>query len=102
MHQGMTAVLATGQTLSRSLSLVLLAEAAAYIGQVEEGLRLLTDALAAFEVSSRGDMLTEAYRLQGELMLYKASQNRPAPKPASSGPWLWPDASKPNPRVATV
>jgi predicted ATPase len=71
MHQGMTAVLATGQTLSRSLSLVLLAEAAAYIGQVEEGLRLLTDALAAFEVSSRGDMLTEAYRLQGELMLWQ-------------------------------
>jgi predicted ATPase len=69
LRQGMTAVLATGQTLSRSLSLVLLAEAAAYAGRVEEGLRLLAEALAAFETTGRGDMLAEAYRLQGELHL---------------------------------
>jgi class 3 adenylate cyclase/predicted ATPase len=73
MHQGMTAVLATGQTLSRSLSLVLLAEAVGHIGQVEEALRLLAEALAAFEASSRGDMLAEAYRLQGELLLRQAT-----------------------------
>jgi class 3 adenylate cyclase/predicted ATPase len=68
MHQGLAAVLATGQTLSRPLCLVLLAEAAGHVGQVEEGLRLVTEALAAFEASGRGDMLTEAYRLQGELL----------------------------------
>jgi predicted ATPase len=72
MQQGMTAVLATGHTLSRPLCLILLAEAAGHAGQVEEGLRLLAEALAAFEASGRGDMLAEAYRLQGELLLRQA------------------------------
>jgi predicted ATPase len=35
-------------------------------------LRLLAEALAAFEASGRGDMLAEAYRLQGELLLRQA------------------------------
>jgi hypothetical protein len=47
----------------------LLAEAAGHVGQVEEGLHLLAEALAAFETSGRGDMLAEAYRLQGGLLL---------------------------------
>ena len=64
--------MATGQTLSRPLCLVLLAEAAGHAGQVEEGLRLLAEALAAFEASGRGDLLAEAYRLQGELLLHQA------------------------------
>jgi predicted ATPase len=72
MHQGMTAILATGQALSRPLCLVLLAEAAGHVGQVEEGLRLLAEALTAFEASGRGDLLTEAYRLQGEFLLCHA------------------------------
>ena len=38
-------------------------------GQVADGLRLLAEALAIFETSGRGDMLAEAYRLQGELLL---------------------------------
>ena len=70
---GMAAVLATGQELNRPLCLVLLAEAAGHVGQVEEGLRLLTEALAAFEASGRGDLLAEAYRLQGELLLRQAT-----------------------------
>jgi class 3 adenylate cyclase/predicted ATPase len=68
LRQGMEAVLATGQTLSRPLFLLLLAEAAEHTGQVEAGRRLLAEALAAFEASGRGDMLTEAYRLQGGLL----------------------------------
>ena len=71
MHQGMAAVLATGQRCHGRL-LVLLAEAAGYAGQVEEGLRLLAEALTAFEASGRGDLLAEAYRLQGELLLRQA------------------------------
>jgi predicted ATPase len=51
MHQGMAAILATGQALSRPLCLVLLAEAAGHAGRAEEGLRLLAEALAAFEDS---------------------------------------------------
>jgi predicted ATPase/class 3 adenylate cyclase len=72
LRQGLAAVLATGQTLTRPFWLVLLAEAARHAGQVTEGLRLLTEALAAFEASGRGDLLTEAYRLQGELLLRQA------------------------------
>jgi len=69
LHQGMAAVLATGQTLTQPLHLVLLAEAAGHAGQVEEGLHLLDEALAACEASGRADVLAEAYRLQGALLL---------------------------------
>ena len=40
-----------------------------------EGLRLLTEALAVLEASRRGDLLAEVYRLQGELLLRRASPN---------------------------
>jgi DNA-binding winged helix-turn-helix (wHTH) protein/tetratricopeptide (TPR) repeat protein len=73
MHQGMAMVLATGQMLAQSFCLVLLAEATGHVGQEEEGLRLLTEALAVLEASGRGDLLAEAYRLQGELLLRQAS-----------------------------
>jgi predicted ATPase len=69
MHQGLAAVLATGHTVARPYCLVLLAEAAGHAGQVVEGLRLLAEGLTACEASGRGDMLVEAYRLQGELLL---------------------------------
>src|SRR5262249_57920875 len=72
IREGMTAVLATGQTLARPFCLVLLAEAAGHAGQVEEGLGLLAEALMAFEASGRGDLLAEAYRLQGTLLLSQA------------------------------
>jgi class 3 adenylate cyclase/predicted ATPase len=79
MHQGMAAIMAIGQALSRPPRLALLAEAAGHAGQVAEGLRLLAKALAAFEASGRGDMLTEAHRLQGELLL-----RQPAPDAAQA------------------
>jgi predicted ATPase len=69
MRQGMAAVWGTGQTVARSFGLVLLAEAAGHAGQVAEGLRLLAEALMALEASGRGDLLAEAHRLQGELLL---------------------------------
>jgi predicted ATPase len=56
----------------RPLFLILFAEAAGHAGQVEEGLRLLTEALAVLEASGRGDVLAEAYRLQGALLLRQA------------------------------
>jgi predicted ATPase len=72
IRQGMPAVLATGQELARPLCLVLLAEAAGHAGQINEGLRLLAEALMALEASGRGDLLAEAYRLQGEFLLRQA------------------------------
>jgi adenylate cyclase len=69
MRQGLDAILATGQRLSQPYCLVLLAEAAGHTGQIAEGLHLLAEALAAFEARGRGDLLAEAYRIQGELLL---------------------------------
>jgi predicted ATPase len=77
MHQGLAAVLATGQTLSQPLHLALLAEAVGHTGQIEEGRRLVTEALAALEASGRGDLLAEAYRLQGEFLLRQAVPDAP-------------------------
>ncbi len=72
MYEGLATVLATGQTLSQPLCLLLLAETAGYVGRMEEGRRLLGEALAAFTASGRGDLLTEAYRLQGPFLLHQA------------------------------
>ena len=54
LRQGLAAVLATGQTLSQI------------------GLILLAEACMALEASARGDLLAEAQRLQGELLLRQA------------------------------
>ena len=72
LRQGMAAILAAGHESAHSLCLLLLAEAIGHAGQVEDGLDLLTEALTAFETSQRGDMLTEAHRFRGELMLRQA------------------------------
>ncbi len=72
MHQGLAGLLATGQTLAQPFCLARMAEAAGYAGHIDEGLHLLTEALATFEASGRRDMLTEAYRLKGELVLRQA------------------------------
>jgi predicted ATPase len=72
MQTGMAAVLATGQILSQAHCLVLLSEAAGHVGQNEEGLQLLCEALKAFEATGRGELLAETYRLQGEFLLRQA------------------------------
>jgi predicted ATPase len=72
LHQGLAAVVATGQELTRPLCLVLLAEALGQVGQVAAGLRLLAEARTVLEASRRGDLLAEAYRLQGEFLLRQA------------------------------
>jgi predicted ATPase len=72
IRQGLPAVWTTGPTLAQSLSLVRFAEAAGHAGEVKAGLRLLAEALAVFTANEQGDMLAEAYRLQGELLLRQA------------------------------
>jgi predicted ATPase len=69
MQQGLADILATGQALAQPFCLVRMAEAIGYTGDFDQGLQLLAEAMAAFEASGRGDMLTEAYRLQGEFLL---------------------------------
>jgi predicted ATPase len=77
IQQGLAAIVATGQTLTRPRCLGLLAEAAGHVGQVEEGLRLLGEALTAFEANGHGDLLAEVYRIQGELLLRQAIPDVP-------------------------
>ena len=62
-----------GKSWQASALSVLLAEAAGHVGQVEEGLRLLAEALTALEASGQGDLLAEAYRLQGTMLLHQAA-----------------------------
>jgi DNA-binding winged helix-turn-helix (wHTH) protein/predicted ATPase len=69
MRQGLTAVVAVGQTVSRPLCLVLLAEATEHVGHHAEALRLLGEVLVALDSSGRGDLLAETYRLHGEFLL---------------------------------
>jgi predicted ATPase len=72
LREGMVAVLATGQALFQPLHLLLMAEAAGHTGQVEEGLRVLAEALTMMEATGQGDMLAEMYRLHGTLLLRQA------------------------------
>ena len=51
LHQGLAAIVATGQEWSRPSGLFLLAEALGHTGQIAEVLRVLADALTAFAVS---------------------------------------------------
>ena len=69
LHQGLVAIRATGAEQWGLLFLVVLAEAAGHAGQVEEGLHLLVEALTMLEASGQGDLLAEAYRLQGTFLL---------------------------------
>ena len=41
-------------------------------GQVEDGLCLLAEAVTGLEANGQGDLLAEAYRLQGALLLRQA------------------------------
>ena len=69
MQQGLVAWRATGAETLRPYFLALLAEASAKVGQVEEGLTLLAEALAVTNEKGERRWEAELYRLQGELLL---------------------------------
>ena len=74
IHQGLAAMRATGVELGRPHWLALLAEAYGHVGQTQEGLKVLSEALAT--VHSRAGRWWEAelYRLKGELLLQSGVQ----------------------------
>ncbi len=74
IRQGLAAVLATGQTLARPFCLVRAGRGGSAGGPDRGGATPLAEALAAFETSGRGDLLAEAYRLQGVLLLHQAGR----------------------------
>ena len=71
MRQGINAIQLTGAELSLSYILAHIAEAYGKVGQAEEGLSLLTEALARLEQTSERWWEAELWRLKGELLLQK-------------------------------
>jgi predicted ATPase len=68
MREGSTNALATGAALLRVTFFTVLADAYGKMGQIDEGLCLLTEALAAVEEGGQRPHEAELYRLQGELL----------------------------------
>ena len=73
MREGLAAYQATGTELMRPHFLALLAEALAKARHVEEGLRILEEALAVVHRNGERYYQAELYRLKGELLLMQAT-----------------------------
>ena len=73
MRQGLAAYRATGAELGRPYFLALLAEAYGKVGQAEEGLTVLAEALALVDKTGERFYEAELYRLKGELTLAQSS-----------------------------
>jgi predicted ATPase/class 3 adenylate cyclase len=71
MRRSMAAYRATGMEVGRPYLLALLAEAYGKVRQAEEGLTMLTEALAVADKSGERFYEAELYRLKGELTLQK-------------------------------
>jgi len=74
MQQGLAAWRATGAEVFRPYGLALLAEASAKVGQREEGLTLLAEALAVTNDTGERRWEAELYRLKGELLLVHSAE----------------------------
>src|SRR5215510_4537171 len=72
IRQGIAAEWATGSRIAPHLAL--LAKACWNLGQSEEGLRVVAEALAIGNSNGEGRWTAELYRLQGELLLTLASE----------------------------
>ena len=71
IRQGLAAYLATGQEVLRPYNLALLAAAYGKVGQAEEGLSALAEALDAVGKTGERNYEAELYRLKGQLTLQK-------------------------------
>jgi predicted ATPase len=76
MQQGLMAWRATGAENLRPYYLALLAEAQGMQGEPEQGLAVLTEALALAETTGERWYEPEMYRLQGALLLQQSSDNQ--------------------------
>jgi predicted ATPase len=81
LRQGLAAYRATGSELQRPHFLALLAEACGKVGQAEEGLNVLAEALAVIDRTEERVYGAELYRLKGELVLQSGVW-----RPASENP----------------
>jgi predicted ATPase len=78
IHQGLAAFRATGSVLRQSYYLALLAEAYGKVGQVEEGLKVLAEALAGVHKTGEDVCKAELYRLKGELLQSRVTRREAA------------------------
>jgi predicted ATPase len=89
IRQGLAAWLAIGNAVAQPWVLALLAEAYEQVGQTEEGLRVLTEALTVVDKTGECQYAAELYRLKGVLTLRQcpvASAKGHAPIPQSLSP----------------
>jgi predicted ATPase len=77
MRQGLAALQATRGEVRRPQFLALLAEAYGGIGQIDEGLQVLAEALAAVEHTGGRFYEAELQRLKGELLRARAAEPDP-------------------------
>ena len=75
MRRGLTAESAAGSVMFRPVFLALLAEVHGQVGQAEEGLSVLAEALAEVDRTEGRLYEAEVYRLRGELMLQQSRVN---------------------------
>jgi predicted ATPase len=73
MRQGLTDVLTTGGAVYRTVFLTLLVEALGKLDRVDEGLRMLAEAVTAVDESGQRLYDAELQRLRGELLLRQAA-----------------------------
>jgi len=73
MQQGLAAWRATGAAVFQPYGLALLAAASAQVGQIQEGLTLLAEALALTNDREERRWEAEVYRLQGEVLLARSA-----------------------------
>jgi predicted ATPase len=76
IRQGLAALRATGKELTRSFYLTYLSEAYGAGGQPEEGLRVLTEAVAAAHNVGERWSEAERHRLKGDLLLALSADHR--------------------------
>jgi tetratricopeptide (TPR) repeat protein len=77
MRQGLASVQATGTAVDIPLYLTQLAAAHGQVGQVEEGLHLLMEAMAVGDTTGGRYYEAELHRLHGELLLRQAVPDAP-------------------------
>ena len=73
MHQGLTAMRAAGNEVTRPPFLVMLAEAYGTVAQAEKGLPLLVEARTIMDKNGQRYYDAELHRLQGKLFLQQAA-----------------------------
>ena len=86
LRQGLAAGRAAGAELQRSYFLALLVEAYGKVGQTEEGLTVLAEALAVVDKNEERYWEAELYRLKGELVLQSGVRRPKSPTPNTQHP----------------